>query len=149
MESSNSNRLTIRLAHLRDAERIAVLSEQLGYPASQEEMERRLNKIEHDTNHALFFAEIGGRVIGWIHVLICPIVIFGLEVEVGGLVVDEEYRRSGAGRLLMERAEQWVREKGCRAVYLRSNIIRQDARPFYERIGYTVIKTQLAFRKVL
>ncbi|MEK6570684.1 MAG: GNAT family N-acetyltransferase [Bacteroidota bacterium] len=128
---------------------IAVLSEQLGYPASHEEMERRLKKIEHDTNHALFVAEAGGRVIGWIHVLICPIVIFDLEVEVGGLVVDEEYRRSGAGRLLMERAEQWACEKGCRAVYLRSNIIRQDARPFYERIGYTVIKTRLAFRKVL
>jgi GNAT superfamily N-acetyltransferase len=71
------------------------------------------------------------------------------QAEVGGLVVDEGYRRRGIGRLLMQQAEQWACEKGCWAVYLRSNVVRKDAHAFYEGIGYSNVKTSLAFRKTL
>jgi GNAT superfamily N-acetyltransferase len=67
--------------------------------------------------------------------------------EIGGLVVDEGSRGEGAGRLLVQQVEQWARHRGCTSVYLRSNILRERARIFYERLGYTRIKTQHAFRK--
>ena len=47
------------------------------------------------------------------------------RVEVSGLVVDEKRRSQGIGEKLLERAEQWAREKGCRAVGLRCNVIRE------------------------
>ncbi len=49
----------------------------------------------------------------------------------------------------MERAEHWAREKGLRSIFLRSNIIRKDAHTFYQALGYSVVKTQYAFRKAL
>jgi hypothetical protein len=49
----------------------------------------------------------------------------------------------------MQAAETWTLEKGCSSVYLRSNVIRTGAHEFYKRLGYTIIKSQYAFRKVL
>jgi GNAT superfamily N-acetyltransferase len=71
------------------------------------------------------------------------------RAEVGGLVVDERFRGSGVGRLLMQQAEDWAREKGYREVVLRSNVIREHAHRFYESLGYTVTQTQKHFRKNL
>jgi GNAT superfamily N-acetyltransferase len=69
--------------------------------------------------------------------------------EIAGLVVDAEWRGSGVGKLLMQRAEDWARANGLRMVVLRSNVIRSEAHAFYESIGYTRFKTQHAFRKQL
>jgi N-acetylglutamate synthase-like GNAT family acetyltransferase len=149
IKPDNNDRLIIRLATAEDAKRITVLCEQLGYPTSQEEVQRRLNQIRQDERHAVYVGELDSHVIGWAHVYVCRLMITELQAEIGGLVVDEHYRRSGAGRLLMQRAEQWARENECSAIYLRSNVIRKDAHAFYERIGYNKFKTSLVFRKAL
>ncbi len=89
----------------------------------------------------------GGEVIGWLHVGERHLVHLDLRAEVIGLVVSESHRRRGAGRALMQSAEQWAGEHGCRAVYLRSNVIRTWAHTFYEALGYRLLKTQKAFLK--
>ena len=150
MIGDDRNQVAVRLADAGDAERIAVLCEQLGYPATEEEVQSRLDQIRRDGQHAVYVAEgLDGHVVGWVHVYVCPLVVADPQAEIGGLIVDEGYRCRGVGRLLMQRAEQWARQKGCRAVYLRSNIIRKEARAFYEKIGYGNVKTSLALRKVL
>ncbi len=150
IESDNSTQATIRLAKAGDAGRIAVLCQQLGYPASQEQVQRRLHQIQQDESHVVYVAEQSdGHVVGWVHVCVRQLVVADPQIEIGGLVVDESYRHCGVGRLLMEQAERWAREKGCWAVYLRSNIVRKGAHAFYERIGYSNVKTSRVFRKVL
>jgi len=150
IEPEDSYQAAIRLASAGDAKRIAVLCQQLGYPASQEEVQRRLCQIQQDKRHAVYVAELpGGHVIGWVHVYVCQLLETDPQAEIGGLVVDEAHRRCGIGRLLMQHAEQWAREKECGTVHLRSNVVRKDAHVFYERIGYSSVKTQRVFRKVL
>lgn len=148
MNPGNSKQVTIRLASAGDAERIAMLAGQLGYPVSTEETQRRLEVLQTDDDHALYVAESNGHVVGWVHVYVACLVIIDRQAEIGGLVVDEDYRHGGVGRLLMHKAEEWAREKECCAVYLRSNVLRKDAHEFYERIGYTTFKTSRSFRKV-
>lgn len=150
IEPDNSNQTAVRLARAGDAERIAVLCQQLGYPASQEQVQRRLDQIQQNGGHALYVAEQSdGHVVGWVHVCVRQLVVADPQAEIGGLVVDEGYRCRGVGRLLMEQAERWARGKGCWAVYLRSNVVRKGAHLFYERIGYSNIKTSLVFQKAL
>jgi GNAT superfamily N-acetyltransferase len=140
----------IRAAIPDDASQLAELSRQLGYPAQPEEMKRRLARVQPDEEHALFVAEHpGGGIAGWIHVFLYHSIENATRAEVGGLVVDERCRSQGVGHQLLARAEQWAREKGCRAIGLRSNVIRERAHSFYEREGYTVIKTQKSFHKDL
>jgi GNAT superfamily N-acetyltransferase len=50
---------------------------------------------------------------------------------------------------LLARAERWARERGCREIGLRSNVIRDRAHAFYEGHRYRHVKTQKSFRKDL
>ncbi|MFQ5925956.1 MAG: GNAT family N-acetyltransferase [Terriglobia bacterium] len=146
----NAPPLTIRSAMPGDAKRLAELSGQLGYPRTREEILRHLSQLQEDPEHAVYVAEtLDGKVMGWLHVFVSPLLEVDAQAEVGGLVVDEAQRGHGAGRLLLQQAEQWAREKGCRTVCLRCNVIRTGAHAFYEKLGYQTIKSQKVFRKSL
>ena len=143
-------KIQVRRATLRDAERLAELSSQLGYPSTPEAIKRRLRRISNDAEHFVRVAELeSGRVVGWIHACASYLIESNPRAEIGGLVVEETCRGSGVGRLLMQHAEDWAGSKRLEAVYLRSNVIRKDAHRFYERLGYNNIKTQRAFLKML
>ena len=142
--------IKVRLAREADVVRLADLSGQLGYKATPEEVLRRLQQVAGDPQHGIFVAETPeGSVIGWVHVEERRLIESEHRAEINGLVVDETYRSRGVGRLLLEHAEQWARERELRSVVLRSNVIRARAHAFYERLGYQVFKTQKVFRKPL
>jgi len=50
-------------------------------------------------------------------------------------------RRSGLGSLLLQAAEQRLRDNGCRAVGLETAVDNLAALAFYKRHGYSVIRT--------
>lgn len=142
--------LKIRKARRTDAARLAELSAELGYPATEKQTETRFLRLLPKTKHALFVAEgPGNELVGWIHVSVANLIESDLRAEVNGLIVAETHRSLGAGAKLLEAAENWARTCGCRAVNLRSNVIRERAHKFYERQGYEHYKTQKAFRKPL
>jgi len=144
------SQIAIRAAEAKDYPQIAQLAGQLGYSSTAEEIARRLAAMEKSLEQGVFVADSGdGRIAGWIGIFVQHTVESDACVEVSGLVVDEHCRSRGVGLRLLERAEQWAREKGCRAVRLRSNVIRGRAHAFYERHGYEHVKTQKAFRKNL
>jgi hypothetical protein len=47
----------------------------------------------------------------------------------------------------MQAAEQWAREQGCWAIYLRSHVSRADAHQFYHKIGYDIVTSAQLQRK--
>jgi len=51
--------------------------------------------------------------------------------------------------LLMKHAEEWARQQGSEVVRLWSSASRTVAHRFYERLGYTNVKTQYSFVKPL
>jgi ribosomal protein S18 acetylase RimI-like enzyme len=55
--------------------------------------------------------------------------------------VRETAQRSGVGSLLMQVAEQRLRESGCRRILLEAAVDNTKALAFYKRHGYTVLKT--------
>jgi GNAT superfamily N-acetyltransferase len=142
--------LKIRRAKRADAPRIAVLSGQLGYPATAAQMRKRLLGIKPTSQHAVFVAESPEEgVVGWVHVSRQPLLEVEMRAEVNGLVVAEGQRSLGAGALLLAAAEEWARKHGCKGMSVRSNVIRERAHQFYERHGYEHYKTQKSFRKPL
>jgi GNAT superfamily N-acetyltransferase len=134
----------------RDAEAVARLSGQLGYPSSVEDVERRFRALARDSDAALLVAEDGdGRVAGWIHVCGRGFLTSDAFAEIDGLVVQASARRRGAGRSLVRAAEDWARGRGYAVLSIHSNVARIEARPFYEAMGYEVIKSQWVFRRTL
>ena len=146
--------VTIRRARQGDAGRLAELSGELGYPATSEEIEKRLRRMKPARQHAVLVAETrrDGKkreAIGWLHVSVSHLLEVETRAEVNGLVVTERQRSQGAGARLLEAAETWARRRGCRSMSVRSNVIRERAHQFYLRQGYEHYKTQKAFRKNL
>jgi len=141
---------TIRLARPADSERIAELATQLGYPSNPDEISRRLEQIQRSDESSVFVAELDeGEIAGWIGMFVFRSIADEPRVEISGLVVDEKRRSQGIGEKLLERAEQWARERRCRTIGLRCNVIRARAHIFYSQHGYEDKKTQKSFRKLL
>ena len=144
--------IRIRRARRGDAERIAQLSGELGYPAAAAQVATRLRQLTPASKHAVFVAESSDAamgLIGWVHVSVSHLLESDMRAEVNGLIVAEGQRSAGAGAKLLEAAEEWARRRGCRGMNVRSNVIRERAHRFYERQGYEHYKTQKAFRKAL
>jgi GNAT superfamily N-acetyltransferase len=132
--------IRIRKARRSDAERIAQLSGELGYPATPAQIATRLRQLKPASKHAVFVAESPDAATG---------LVSDIRAEVNGLIVAEGQRSAGAGAKLLEAAEEWARRHGGQAMNVRSNVIRARAHVFYERNGYEHYKTQKAFRKAL
>lgn len=150
MAATKENELKIRRAKSVDAPRLADLAGQLGYPATTAQLRERLRTIKPALQHAVFVAESPkDGVIGWLHVSRQPLLEEELRAEVNGLVVADGQRSLGAGARLLAAAEDWARTHGCKAMSVRSNVLRERAHKFYERNGYEHNKTQKSFRKPL
>lgn len=150
MSSNDKQRCDFRLALPEDAERLAVLSTQLGYPATAEKVRGRLADLLSDSHHAILVAEAkDSRVVAWIHVFKRKTIASDGAAEIGGLIVDESCRGRGIGRAIVEKAAAWAREQGCGSLCVRSNVVREDAQRFYTGLGFDVIKNQAVFRRAL
>jgi GNAT superfamily N-acetyltransferase len=142
--------VVVRPARPDDATAIALLSGQLGYPSTPEQVTARLRRVLPEEGHAVFVAEAeDGRVCGFAHVFGYHVVESDPRAEVSGLVVDAALHGRGIGKRLMQRVEDWARQRGYPVVSLRSNVVREQAHTFYEGLGYRCHKTQKAFRKDL
>jgi ribosomal protein S18 acetylase RimI-like enzyme len=141
--------VNIREVKMEDAPAIAKLSLQMDHDMTEEEAKERIAKILEDETQILFVADVDGEVMGYNSVSANYELLNGIQARIEGLVVDESTRGMGVGRMLMEEAEEWAREKGSKSVKLGSNVKRVEAHKFYEKIGYTRAKEQAAFKKVL
>ena len=142
--------MLIRLMEGDDVEGVARLCGQLGYPTSVAQMSHRLSLLLSDAGKGLFVAQSpDGALIGWIHVRADRVLHYDPFAEICALVVDGDYRGRGIGRALVREAERWALERGYDEIRLRSNADRAATHRFYQQLGYQVVKTSLAFRKLL
>jgi GNAT superfamily N-acetyltransferase len=125
----------IRDARPDDAEAVARLLGELGYPASVSTVEARLERLGIVGDRVLV-AEIGGEVTGLAHLQVTPAIEYDRPVaKIGALVVSEAHRRAGVGRFLVEAAEAEARARNCVLVFLTTSEQRDDAHAFYEQVG--------------
>lgn len=131
-----------------DAVVVADLTTQLGYPTGPSETAERIALLlERPDDHAALVAEEDGRAIGWVHVAIYTSLESGRVATIGGLIVGEGHRSGGIGAELLAAAENWARENGAAKMTVRSRVTRERAHRFYEREGYTLLKTSHVFEK--
>ncbi len=140
--------LLVREIAMDDAEAVARLSGELGYPASAEEMASRIRARQALPDHVTYVACLpADGVVGWIDVHIAHHLQALPRAEIGGFVVASGARSLGIGRQLLACAEQWAAARGMRQVLVRSQIARERAHQFYLREGYQRTKTSAVFTK--
>jgi GNAT superfamily N-acetyltransferase len=145
-----SGSVHIRRSSSADADALARLSTQLGYPTDAAAITRRLCGIaEREDGVVLVAASDAGAVLGFAQASPQHFLIAEPFVDLTALVVDEGVRGSGVGAALLRAVEQWSRERGFAVVRVRSNVIRERAHRFYLREGYAEHKRQAVFQKQL
>lgn len=98
--------MRIRTAVPEDADAIAVLAGQLGYPTGTEEVRSRMTGLADDDDHTVFVCESASRTVcGWTHVHVVTSLYMDKVAELSGLVVDEQQRGKGIGQMLLLAAE--------------------------------------------
>jgi len=140
----------IRRAVISDAPELARLTSALGYPAAAEAISHRLRRLLASAGDCVFVVEAGdGRLAGWIHGFLCQLLESDHRVEIGGLLVDEPFRRLGVGRRLVGAIADWAQSQGAVELSVRCRVEREEAHRFYETLGFRTTKTQKVFRKRL
>jgi predicted N-acetyltransferase YhbS len=144
-----SAEVSLRTAREGDAASIATLATELGYPSTEAEILKRLQRIQTRNEGSAIVAELGsGGVCGWITVASVNSLTGPARAEVAGLIVAQSLRGMGVGSLLLQAALSWARINGYAEVRVHSNTSRQRAHQFYEREGFDRVKTQALFRKL-
>jgi GNAT superfamily N-acetyltransferase len=129
--------VSVRDAGPEDADALARLCGQLGYPADARAMPGRLARTAADPNARVMVAVTDDSVVGLATVHLrytmnheAPIAQLTL------LVVDEQQRTRGVGRTLVASAEQWSRSRGAKRLVVTTALQRADAHAFYEKLQF-------------
>ena len=129
--------ITIRDAAASDAQRVAELLAQLGHPISTETVERQLALLSDTGRDRVLVAESDGVVLGVLSLHWTPLLHRDRPLgRITALVVDEAARGQGIGSRFVAEAERVLREAGCSAVEVTSNVRRADAHNFYRGLAY-------------
>ena len=133
----------------KDIAELAVLSGELGYPAAEGQVADRLAQIGANGTVLVATDRDSDRVLGWIELQLITHLTSDPHLEICGLVVSGAARSRGIGSLLVGAAEKTALEKNVACLRVRSNIIRDRAHTFYERLGFANVKTSKVFEKAL
>jgi ribosomal protein S18 acetylase RimI-like enzyme len=128
--------VTVRAATADDAERLATLLTDEGYPAGASDLAARIARFS-TADARVLVAEAGGEVIGFVAFHILP--RFETDerfARIVALVVDPGVRARGIGRQLMVDAERIAAADGAAFLEVTAGHHRPDARKLFESLGY-------------
>ena len=138
-------KIIIREMTLNDAKAVNILSSQLGYTLSIEQTLQNINAVLESNDHTAFVAEYENKIVGWIGASQAIMIEVMPHCEINGLVIDQDHRGMGIGKLLIDKVKQWAREKNNNKIGLHCNVKRTEAHLFYEHLGFAEIKQQKNF----
>jgi len=128
-----------------DIKNTVELMAQLGYEHTEESLAHNIEAVR-SAGGEIFVAELSGLVCGCVSAILDIRLAAGVNGEIVSLVVDESSRGKGIGKGLVISAEEWLKKRTPN-IYIRANVIREEAHLFYKELGYSLSKTQAVFKK--
>lgn len=120
----------------------------LGYDYDYEMQKAKIKAVLNDNSQVIFVADIGDKVVGYIHLANYDVIYADNFKNCLGLAVDNDYKRNGIGSALLNKAEDWSKEHGASGIRLCSGIERDNAHKFYLSQGYIENKIQKNLKKI-
>jgi GNAT superfamily N-acetyltransferase len=131
------DRILIRPATINDIRALIGLTNELGYPDSEEEIRNRFEIISRSPEHKVFVAQNNDTVVGLMSFHTLDVLYGAGKIgRITALIVTEKERGKGTGKLLVNKAEELAGESGCKRIELTSNNQRTEAHKFYESLGF-------------
>ena len=128
----------LRNAVYADADDVARLLCDLGFPCETDEALDRIHAIAGNDRQALVVARRDGAVCGLIALDFMYYLPLGTTTcRITALVIAPEAQRRGLGRQLLREAERRARSGGAARIELTSGSQRTEAHAFYRACGYS------------
>ncbi len=137
--------MAIRPCRPADAQAVAELATELGYPTDEAQAGARLAWLLDRDDERILIAEDDGIVVGWLHAREVRSLESEPFGEIAGLVVAAPRRGEGFGKALVQAALAWAAERGLATLRVRSNVVRTETHRWYQAAGFTLLKTQAVF----
>jgi GNAT superfamily N-acetyltransferase len=129
--------MQIRKATMADADRIADLLTQLGYPGTEGFIREKIVQLNSHPDAELVVAIEGGDILGFISIHFIPQIAFpGSFARISYLCIEEGARGKGVGRHLESYCERLARDRDCDRIEVHCHSRRKRAHEFYYRQGY-------------
>ena len=140
--------ISLRLATESDAEDIAALLTELGYPTHSGEAWRRLAGVRRDPASRVLVAVGEAGIVGCLSALLFPYFPDGTTIcRITSIIDAKAHRRSGVGATLLGGASEFARQRRCSGVEIPTAERRTEAQHFYERFGFS--RTSLRYYRSL
>ncbi|MEO9022605.1 MAG: GNAT family N-acetyltransferase [Ginsengibacter sp.] len=136
--------ILIRSFHLEDTSYLAELTNELGYGTTVEQMALRMKTIMQLDNYWTFVAVINEKVVGYMGL---NKNYFweqdGYYLRIQALVVNNQFRKLGVGKKLIDTAEELARQVKTNSILLNcgNRDERQAAHKFYTKAGFEAKST--------
>jgi ribosomal protein S18 acetylase RimI-like enzyme len=128
----------IRSARRDDAQAIAGLLGELGYPASAGEVRSRLDRLLGHSDRDVLVTESAGELVGVAaYQVITLLERSRYHCRLTTLAVRSDHRRRGIARKLVAAVESAAREADCFRLEVTTQVRRKEALAFYEANGFT------------
>ena len=137
--------IRVRKIRKKDAEAISLLSDQLGYVLSFVETVLQIKKLVDSGDNCVLVALHDEKIVGWIYAFKALRLETKTFIEIGGLVIDENYRGKGIGKILVSKIKEWCIEQKISSLRVRCNTKRKEAHQFYFKNGFSETKEQKVF----
>ena len=132
----------VREAKVEDAAEICGLARELAEtvgdsPSAEEAIRARLEELLDEPRARVLVAENEAGIVGGVSFWIKPDLAHGdTVVEVPMLVITEDHRRAGVGKLLMEEVRNVASDNGASQIELVATRANVAAREFYRSLGF-------------
>ncbi len=141
--------MDIRKARIEDKDEIFVLLNQLYENKIKYEIFSKIYETKWNNENSYYIVAIkDNKIVG---VLIMEVFIQLHRAKktsfIDDLIVKEEYRNKGIGKLLLQNAISYAKQQDCEVIELTSFLSNENAHRFYENNGFK--KHSIKFKQYL
>ena len=143
---------TVRQARPEDHAEWLRMRRSLWDDCPDDQQVREMAEILASDTEEVFVAERSGGLCGFVEASVRPWAIGCDARPVGyieGWYVDEDLRRQGVGRALVEAAEAWARSRGCRQMASGAELWNDVSHRAHGAIGYEEMARLVLYKKDL
>lgn len=140
-----------RKATPADSEAIALLAVQMWNSHTAEDLSNDFSSLIESDNSALYILIVDGTIEGFAQCGLRHDYVEGTNGSpVGyleGIFVQEEHRKQGFAKQLLNYCEKWAKEKGCSEFASDCELDNEISRQFHKKLGFNEANRIICFAK--
>jgi N-acetylglutamate synthase-like GNAT family acetyltransferase len=129
------NDISIRLARENDADEIESVIQRWWRIDRRPERVQIIRAVLQKDGHEIIVAELEGAIVGILHLVVHPDVMFADQYShIVLLLVDRDHRRRGIGLKLLEKAMKRAKEQGAAEIHV--DTAEKEAEQLFRKLGF-------------